>query len=49
MMLKSVGSGFVVTLALASAPGRLFHCYMLDESICHFGGVRSILSLLFFF
>ena len=29
--------------------GRLFHCYMLDESICHFRGVRSILLLLFYF
>ena len=29
--------------------GRLFHCDMLDESICHFSGVRSILSLLFYF
>ena len=29
--------------------GGLFHCYMLDESICHFRGVRSILSLLFNF
>ena len=27
----------------------LFHCYMLDKSICHFRGVGSILSLLFFF
>ena len=26
--------------------GGLFHCYMLDESICHFRGVWSILSLL---
>ena len=26
----------------------LFHCYMLDESICHFRGVGSILSLLVF-
>ena len=26
-----------------------FHCYMLDESICHFRGVGSILSLLFYF
>ena len=25
--------------------GRLFHCYMFDESICHFRGVGSILSL----
>ena len=24
--------------------GRLFHCCMLDESICHFRGVGSILS-----
>ena len=29
--------------------GKLFHCYMLDKSICHFRGVRSILSLLFYF
>ena len=29
--------------------GRLFHCYMLGESICHFRGVMSILSLLFSF
>ena len=28
--------------------GRLFHCYTLDEYICHFGGVGSILSLLFY-
>ena len=28
---------------------RLFHCYMLDESICHFRDVRSILSFFFFF
>ena len=28
--------------------GGLFHCYMLDESICHFRGVRSILSLSIF-
>ena len=27
----------------------LFHCYMLDKPICHFRGVRSILSLLFYF
>ena len=25
--------------------GRLFHCYMLDKSICHFQGVGSTLSL----
>ena len=31
--------------------GGLFHCYtcMLDESICHFRGVRSVLFLLFYF
>ena len=28
---------------------RLFYCYMLDESICHFRDVGSILSLLFYF
>ena len=28
---------------------RLFHCYMLDKSICHFMGVRSIWSLVFYF
>ena len=32
-----------------SYTGGLFHCYMLDESICHFRGVMSILSLLFYF
>ena len=25
----------------------LLHCYMLDESFCHFKGVGSILSFLF--
>ena len=29
--------------------GRLFHWYMLGESICHLRGVESILSLLFYF
>ena len=29
--------------------GGLFHCHILDESICHFRGVGSILSLLFYF
>ena len=29
--------------------GRLFHCYMLDKSICHFRGSGSISSLLFYF
>ena len=28
--------------------GGLFHCYMLDESICHFRGDGSILWLLFY-
>ena len=28
--------------------GGLFHCYMLDESICHFWGIRFILLLLFY-
>ena len=27
--------------------GRLIHCYMLDESFCHFRGVGYTLSLLF--
>ena len=26
--------------------GGLFHCYMLDESICHFRGVGSVLLIL---
>ena len=29
--------------------GRLFYCYMLDKSICHFRVVRSVLSLYFIF
>ena len=29
--------------------GGLFHCYMLEESVCQFRGVGSILSLLFNF
>ena len=29
--------------------GRLFHCLMLDESICHFRSVMSNLSLFFNF
>ena len=29
--------------------GGLFHCYMLDESICHFRGVGFFLWHLFFF
>ena len=40
------------TFAIALCPwhtGRLFHYCMTDESIYHFKGVGSILSLLFFF
>ena len=29
--------------------GGFFHCYIMDESICHFMGVGSILSVLFIF
>ena len=29
--------------------GGLFHCYILDKFICHFRGVESVLSLLFYF
>ena len=29
--------------------GGLFHCYILDESICHFRVVGSTLSLLLYF
>ena len=29
--------------------GGLFNCYMLDESIRHFNGTGSILSVLFYF
>ena len=29
--------------------GQLFHCYMLDKSICHFRGVGSTLLLLLYF
>ena len=29
--------------------GELFHCYMLEESTCHFRDVRSILLLLVFY
>ena len=28
---------------------RLFHCYVLDKSVCNFRGVGSILSLYFIF
>ena len=27
--------------------GGLYHCYMLDESICHFRGVRAIFGFYF--
>ena len=29
--------------------GRLFHCFILEETICHFRGIRSIVLLLFYF
>ena len=29
--------------------GGIFNCYMLDASICHFRGLGSIKSLLFYF
>ena len=29
--------------------GGLFHCYIMDKTICQFRGVRSILWLLFYF
>ena len=29
--------------------GRLFHSYMLNDSICHFRDARSIMLLLFYF
>ena len=29
--------------------GGLYHCYILDKTICHFRGVRSVLSLSFYF
>ena len=29
--------------------GGLFHCYMLNESTCHFRGVRSNLLLFYYF
>ena len=28
--------------------GRVFHCYMLDESICHFGGIRYFVAYILF-
>ena len=34
---------------LYTGPGKLFHCNMLDNSICSFSGVGSILLLLFYF
>ena len=51
---RPVLSGLAL-LAIASASfnplyiGGLFHCYMLDESICHFRAVGSILALLVIF
>ena len=47
---------FIISSFLLNGDQLLTHCllvesstYMLDESICHFRGVRSILSLLFYF
>ena len=37
----------VCTLLTIVFTGKLFHCYMLDKSICHFRGVGSGLLLLF--
>ena len=41
-------------LTMGSTPsplytGERFHCHMLEESICDFRGVGSVLSLLFYF
>ena len=40
---------FVWTFTNPLHTDRLFNRYMLDEFICHFRGVGSILSLLFYF
>ena len=39
--------GFCLALAQINPlfTGRCFHCYMLDESICHLRGVKLTLSL----
>ena len=40
--MDSLSKEAAVIFILAFNPlyiGELFHCYMLDESICHFGGV----------
>ena len=45
---KQIGIQVIPLLAINLLySGRLFHCYMLDESICHFRGIQSILSLSF--
>ena len=48
MMFLVRGSGLCFGRVLINPfyTGRLFHCFMLDESICHFRGVGSILSLI---
>ena len=43
------GSGPLGPLVNPLYSGGLFHCYMLDKSICHFRGVRSILLIIFCF
>ena len=43
-------SCFYLTLSLNPLyTAGLFHCYMLDDSICHFRAVSSKLLLLFYF
>ena len=43
-------SGLLLLLSLnLFYTGRLYQCYMLEESVCDFRGVGSILSLLFYF
>ena len=43
--------GFVLDLIVINLlyTGRLFLCYMLVKSICHFRGVKSLLTFLFYF
>ena len=47
--LNVVASGSVSIYHNPLYTGGFFHCYMLDKFVCHFRGVRSILSLLFYF
>ena len=47
---KTLGNGHNDTKLISPLyTGGFFHCFMLDESICHFRSIRSILSLLFHF